>query len=218
MTTQRAASVVLALAVAAGISPSAAPASRPADDPPASGASSVAVLAGGCFWGMEAVFERLVGVSDVVSGFAGGHSWTALYPVVGLGVTNHAESVRVTYDPKKITFETLLDVYFSVAHDPTQLNRQGPDRGRQYRSSVFYLDEAQRSAAEKYIARLDASGVFDGRVVTTLEPFEGFYPAGPEHQDFLVRHPTYPYIVVNDLPKLAELERQFPELVADAHD
>jgi len=173
----------------------------------------VAVLAGGCFWGMEAVFERLTGVADVVSGFSGGSSWTAHYAVVGLGVTNHAEAVRITYDPQTISYDTLLKVYFSVAHDPTQLNRQGPDQGRQYRSSIFYLDEDQRQAAHAAIGRLDASDQYDGRIVTTVVPFEGFFPAGPEHQDFLIRHPTYPYIVVHDLPKLERLEAEFPELL-----
>jgi len=206
--------ILLLIVMTAAARPASA-ARGPAAEGPAPG-TAVAVLAGGCFWGVEAVFERLSGVSDVVSGFAGGQSWTAYYPVVGLGVTGHAESVQITYDPRQITFETLLDVFFTVAHDPTQRNRQGPDFGPQYRSVIFYADEAQRRVAEAYIASLAASKAFDKPVVTTLEPFEGFYPAGAEHQDFVARNPTYPYVVANDLPKLDRLARRFPELVAGA--
>jgi peptide-methionine (S)-S-oxide reductase len=198
---------VLALLAALALPAGAAP---PEDAMPV---RDVAVLAGGCFWGMEAVFERLRGVSDVESGFAGGSRWNASYRLVSLGVTDHAEAVRIAYDPRQITFEALLDVYFSVAHDPTELNRQGPDHGRQYRSAIFYQDEAQKAAAEAAIGRLEADGVFARPVVTTIVPFEAFYPAGPEHQDYLVRHPTAPYIVVNDLPKLERLEALFPDRV-----
>ncbi|MBI4521424.1 MAG: peptide-methionine (S)-S-oxide reductase MsrA [Gemmatimonadetes bacterium] len=177
------------------------------------GTREVAVLAGGCFWGMEAIFDRLDGVVDVVSGFAGGSSWKAHYALVSLGITDHAESVRITYDPRRITFRQLLDVYFLVAHDPTQFNRQGPDQGRQYRSSIFYLGEDQRAAAVASVEQLEGDQVFGRPIVTTIVPFAGFYPAGPEHQDFLDRHPTHAYIVANDLPKLEELKARFPDLV-----
>ena len=191
---------------------------KPAKDVPASapGTQQTAVLAGGCFWGVEAVFERLRGVSDVVSGFAGGSKATAHYEVVSLGMTGHAEAVRITYDPSQISFGQLLTVFFEVAHDPTELNRQGPDEGKQYRTSIFYANEAQRDAAQAYIQQLDAAKVFKRRIVTTVVPLEGFYPAEPYHQDFLRRNPTYPYIVYNDMPKLRHLEAAFPDLLVRA--
>lgn len=166
-----------------------------------------AVLAGGCFWGVEAVFERLKGVRDVVSGYAGGSRATANYEVVGMGTSGHAESVRITYDPARITYGQLLKIFFAVAHDPTQLNRQGPDVGPQYRSAIFYANADQEATATAYIRQLDAAHVFQGRIVTTVAPLDGFYPAEPYHQNFLDRHPHDPYITFNDLPKLAHLKR-----------
>jgi len=186
----------------------------PAKDVPlAAGSTQTAVLAGGCFWGVEAVFERLKGVSDVVSGFAGGSKATAHYEVVSLGTTGHAEAVRISYDPSQITYGQLLRVFFAVAHDPTELNRQGPDEGTQYRSSIFYAGDEQRQVARAYIEQLDAAHLFKRRIATTLVPLEGFYPAESYHQNFLERNPTYPYIVYNDLPKLRHLEKTFPDLL-----
>jgi peptide-methionine (S)-S-oxide reductase len=176
-------------------------------------AAQTAVLAGGCFWGVEAVFEQMNGVSDVVSGYAGGSQMTAHYSVVSSGITSHAESVKITFDPAKVSYGRLLKVFFAVAHDPTQLNRQGPDEGRQYRSSIFYANDEQKSIAEAYIAQLEKAHVFNRRIVTTVVPLEGFYAAEDYHQNFLAQHPDYPYIVVNDLPKLRALNAEFPELV-----
>jgi peptide-methionine (S)-S-oxide reductase len=176
-------------------------------------AAQTAVLAGGCFWGVEAVFEQMNGVSDVVSGYAGGSQMTAHYSVVSSGITSHAESVKITFDPAKVSYGRLLKVFFAVAHDPTQLNRQGPDEGRQYRSSIFYANDEQKSIAEAYIAQLEKAHIFNRRIVTTVVPLEGFYAAEDHHQNFLAQHPDYPYIVVNDLPKLRALNAEFPELV-----
>jgi len=176
-------------------------------------AAQTAVLAGGCFWGVEAVFEQMNGVSDVVSGYAGGSQMTAHYSVVSSGITSHAESVKITFDPAKVSYGRLLKVFFAVAHDPTQLNRQGPDEGRQYRSSIFYANDEQKSIAEAYIAQLEKAHIFNRRIVTTVVPLEGFYAAEDYHQNFLAQHPDYPYIVVNDLPKLRALNAEFPELV-----
>ena len=183
--------------------------SRPTGTVPA----ETAVLAGGCFWGVEAVFEQLNGVSEVISGYAGGNQMTAHYSIVSSGVTSHAESVKITFDPTKVSYGRLLKVFFAVAHDPTQLNRQGPDEGRQYRSSIFYTNDEQKSIAEAYIAQLETAHIFNRRIVTTVVPSEGFYPAEDYHQNFLAQHPDYPYIVVNDLPKLRALKAEFPELV-----
>ena len=186
----------------------------PAVDPkPAAVGEQTAVLAGGCFWGVEAVFERLKGVSNVVSGFAGGSKATAHYEVVSSGMTGHAESVQITYDPAQISYGTLLKVFFAIAHDPTELNRQGPDDGTQYRSSIFYATPDQKTVAEDYIKQLDAAKLFRHRIVTTVVPLQGFYPAEAYHQHFLDRNPTYPYIVYNDLPKLDALKKEFPELL-----
>jgi peptide-methionine (S)-S-oxide reductase len=176
--------------------------------------SATAVFAGGCFWGVEGVFERLKGVSDVVSGFAGGSQATAQYETVSTGRTGHAESVKITYDPSQITYGQLLQVFFSVAHDPTELNHQGPDEGTQYRSAIFYADEEQKRVAEAYIQQLTGAKAFRHKIVTQVTPLNGFYAAEAYHQHFLQRNPTYPYIVYNDLPKIRELEKQFPELVA----
>jgi peptide-methionine (S)-S-oxide reductase len=171
--------------------------------------NQTAVLAGGCFWGMEAVFERLRGVHRVVSGFAGGDKSTAQYETVSTGSTGHAESVQITYDPSQITFGQILRVYFAVAHDPTELNRQGPDIGTQYRSAVFYVNDEQKKVAEAYIQQLDKAHVFSRPIVTQLVPLQGFYPAEGYHQHYLENHLDQPYIVYNDLPKLAALKKQF---------
>jgi peptide-methionine (S)-S-oxide reductase len=170
------------------------------------------VLAGGCFWGMEAVFEHLKGVSEVVSGFAGGTSATASYERVSSGDTGHAEVVKITYDPSQISYGQLLKVYFSVAHDPTELNRQGPDTGSQYRSAIFFENDQQKKVAQAYIKQLNQEKVFAAPVVTTLVSLQGFYAAEDYHQNFIQHNPTYPYVVVNDLPKLAQLKQQFPSL------
>lgn len=175
-----------------------------------------AVFAGGCFWGVEAVFERLKGVSNAVSGYAGGSKWSAHYEIVSLGTTGHAESVQVTHDPSVISYGQLLKVFFSVAHDPTQLNRQGPDFGTQYRSSIFYTSEEQKQVALAYIQQLTDAKVFSRKIVTTVVPLEAFYPAEAYHQNFLDRNPTYPYIVYNDLPKLEDLKKEFPDLLKPA--
>jgi peptide-methionine (S)-S-oxide reductase len=175
------------------------------------------VLAGGCFWGMQLVFESLKGVDTVVAGYAGGSADTAQYDTVSTGTTGHAESVEITYDPERITFKKLLDVYFLVAHDPTELDRQGPDDGFQYRSEIFYTSPAQRSQAIAYIVNLQREGVYAGKIVTIVAPLRGFYPAEAYHQEYAVHNPHDPYIVVNDLPKLRKLRQEFPQLVkADA--
>lgn len=169
-----------------------------------------AVLAGGCFWGVQGVFQHVTGVTRAVSGYSGGAADTAAYQVVGSGTTGHAESVEVTYDPKIISYGQILQIYFSVAHNPTQLNYQGPDHGTQYRSTIFVADAEQKAVAEAYIAQLDAAKVFPQPIVTTIEPLKGFYAAEQYHQDFLTLNPTYPYIVVNDLPKIENLKALFP--------
>jgi peptide-methionine (S)-S-oxide reductase len=175
-------------------------------------AKQTAVLAGGCFWGVEAVFDRVEGVSDVVSGYAGGSRMNANYALVSSGVTGHAESVKVTYDPARVTFGQLLKVFFAVAHDPTELNRQGPDEGPQYRSSIFYAGDEQKAVADAYIRQLNDAKVFTRPIVTTVVPLAGFYEAEDYHQDFLDRNRSHPYIVVNDLPKLRQLKAEFPGL------
>ena len=187
----------------------------PAQDVPARSlrGSATAVLAGGCFWGVEAIFERLRGVLDVVSGFAGGSKYSAHYEIVSMGGTGHAESVEITYDPSQITYGKLLKVFFSVVHDPTQLNRQGPDEGTEYRSSIFYANEDQKQVALAYIQQLRTANVFERPIVTTVVPLEGFYAAEDVHQHFLDRNRTLLYIVVNDLPKLKRLQEEFPALV-----
>ena len=199
--------LVLAIFVVATALPSSQAPTAPVGD-------EVAVLAGGCFWGVEAVFERLEGVKDVVSGFAGGTKASAHYDMVSSGTTGHAEAVRIRYDPSRIGYEQLLKVFFVVAHDPTQLNRQGPDEGAQYRSSIFYADSRQRAIADAFIKHLNDAKVFPRRVVTTVVPLEGFYPAEASHQDFVRKNPRYPYVVYHDLPKLEHLEKTFPELLA----
>ena len=191
------------------------PAAMPAEPAPVgvATASDTAVFAGGCFWGVEAVFESLEGVTDAVSGYAGGSDASPSYDKVSSGTTGHAESVRVVYDPSRISYDQLLQVFFTVAHDPTELNRQGPDVGTQYRSAVFYRSPAQREAAERYIGKLRDAKVWPGKIVTEVSALKGFHPAEEYHQNYLVRHPTQPYIVVNDMPKLEELRKRYPDLV-----
>jgi peptide-methionine (S)-S-oxide reductase len=184
----------------------------PTQDVTAQG-EQTAVLAGGCFWGVEAVFERLTGVKDVVSGFAGGTKNSANYDIVSTGTTGHAEAVKITYDPAKISYGRLLQIFFAVAHDPTQLNRQGPDEGPQYRSSIFYGTPEEKTVAEAYIAQLNDAKIFKRRIATTVAKLEGFYAAEANHQNFVQRNPTYPYVVYNDLPKLDHLRKEFPELL-----
>jgi peptide-methionine (S)-S-oxide reductase len=179
--------------------------------PPANGGPQTIVLAGGCFWGVQGVFEHTKGVVQAVSGYAGGSKETAHYEMVGTERTGHAESVQVTYDPNRISYGKILQIYFSVAHNPTELNYQGPDSGSSYRSAIFYANDEQKRVAGAYIAQLDKAHVFPATIVTKLEPLTGFYPAEDYHQDFLVLHPTYPYIVFNDLPKVANLKRLFPD-------
>jgi peptide-methionine (S)-S-oxide reductase len=171
-----------------------------------------AVLAGGCFWGVQGVFQHVRGVINAASGYSGGPAGAAEYEVVSTGNTGHAESVKITYDPSQISYGQLLQVFFSVAHDPTEHNRQGPDYGTQYRSVIFYADQEQKRIAEAYIAQLDTAKVFSGPIVTQVVPLKAFYPAEAYHQNYLERHPDSPYIVINDLPKLAHLREQFPSL------
>ena len=188
------------------------PAPAGAAAPGAGAASEVAVLAGGCFWGVQGVYQHLKGVTRAESGYAGGERESAEYERVSGGDTGHAESVRIEFDPRQISFGQLLQVYFSVAHDPTQLNRQGPDTGTQYRSEIFAQSAQQAQIARAYIAQLDAAHAFPRPIVTRVEPGKHFYAAESYHQDFLTRNPHNPYIVINDLPKVANLERLFPEL------
>lgn len=173
--------------------------------------TAIAVFAGGCFWGVQGVYQHVEGVLKAVSGYAGGSAATAKYEITGRGDTGHAESVQIVYDPSKISYGQLLHIFFSVVHDPTQLNRQGPDVGSQYRSTIFTADARQREIAEKYIAQLDAAKVYPKKIVTTLEEAK-FYPAEAYHQDFLERHPTHPYIAHHDLPKVRDLGRVFANL------
>jgi len=171
------------------------------------------VLAGGCFWGMQGVFEPLKGVTKVVAGYSGGNALTAHYDIVSTGMTGHAESVEVTYDPSQISFKQLLDVFFLVAHDPTQLNRQGPDEGSQYRSEIFYATTSQRDEAVSYIKHLTSAKVYAAPIVTKIEPLRAFYAAEAYHQDFMAHNPDNPYIMYNDKPKLVALRHRFPQLL-----
>ncbi|HEX4486768.1 MAG TPA: peptide-methionine (S)-S-oxide reductase MsrA [Terriglobales bacterium] len=170
------------------------------------------VVAGGCFWGIQAVFQHVKGVTKATSGYAGGNANTAEYELVSMGDTGHAESVQVTYDPSQVTLGELLRVFFSVALDPTQVNSQGPDEGTQYRSVIFYGSDEQKKIADAYIAQLDAAKVFPRKIATQVTPLKGFYPAEAYHQDYFVNHPTSPYIMFNDAPKVANLKKEFPEL------
>jgi peptide-methionine (S)-S-oxide reductase len=183
-----------------------------ADVQPGLRTREVAVLAGGCFWGVQGVFQHVDGVTRAVSGYAGGEADTASYPRVGRGDTGHAESVEITYDPSKISYGKILQIYFSVAHDPTEFNYQGPDIGPQYRSAIFPINEEQARVAKAYIAQLDQAHVYRDTIVTTIEVGRAFYPAEDYHQDYLTLNPTAPYIVFNDLPKIENLKRMFPEL------
>jgi peptide-methionine (S)-S-oxide reductase len=186
----------------------------PAMDEPAGtpSARETALLAGGCFWGVQGIFEHVRGVDRAVSGYAGGTEPTAHYDLVSAGTTGHAESVQISYEPDQITYGQLLRIYFSVVHDPTQLNKQGPDVGTQYRSAIFPQNETQKDIAQAYIAQLNKAAVFDAPIVTRIENANGFFPAEAHHQDFLNSNPTYPYIAINDMPKLDNLKRQYPDL------
>ena len=183
----------------------------PALDSTTQARSETAVFAGGCFWGVQGVFQHVKGVKKAESGYAGGSADTARYERVSDGDTGHAEAVEVTFDPTQVSYGTLLQIYFSVAHNPTELNRQGPDSGTQYRSAIFTRSGEQQKVAQAYIAQLDAAHSFSKPIVTRLESYNGFYPAEDEHQDFLTEHPTYPYIVINDLPKVAQLKQLFAD-------
>jgi len=186
----------------------------PAVDTPRAAASGrqTAVFSGGCFWGVQAVFQHVKGVISATSGYSGGAAKTAEYEIVSTGETGHAESVQVAYDPSQITYGALLRVFFSVAHDPTQLNRQGPDEGTQYRSAIFYNGDEQKHIAEAYIAQLDKSHAFQSRIVTEVTPLKAFYPAEAYHQNYATLHPNQPYIVYNDAPKVERLRQEFPDL------
>ncbi|HVF92442.1 MAG TPA: peptide-methionine (S)-S-oxide reductase MsrA [Blastocatellia bacterium] len=186
----------------------------PVEDAPlaAEKGEQTAVLAGGCFWGIEAVFEHVKGVRGVTSGYSGGSANTARYDVIGTGRTGHAESVRITYDPSQISYGKLLKVFFSVAHDPTQLNRQGPDTGTQYRSAIFYSNEEQKRIAQAYVDHLNRLKVFERPIVTEVVALSAFYKAEAYHQDYVVHHPDQAYIVMHDLPKVASLRKEFPDL------
>ena len=217
-----AATTVIALALAtglflAGAGRASAESARRLPEPEAAGepakpGSETAVLAGGCFWGVQGVFQHVAGVTSAVSGYAGGDEKSAHYTTVGSGSTGHAESVRITFDPAKISYGKILQIFLSVVHDPTQLDRQGPDTGRQYRSAIFPQDPEQARIARTYLMQLDGAAVFSAPIATTIETAKSFYPAEPYHQDFLEKNPDHPYIVYNDLPKLAALKRVFPEL------
>jgi peptide-methionine (S)-S-oxide reductase len=212
------AAVLLSAGLALRVVPSAAEGARsvppPVLDEPANPqvTSEVVILAGGCFWGVQGVFQHVEGVIGAVSGYAGGAADTAHYEMVSTNTTGHAEAVRVTFDPRHISYGRILQIYFSVAHDPTELNRQGPDVGTQYRSAIFPTSSAQAPIAEAYIAQLNQARVFDAPIVTKIEPGRDFYPAEDYHQDFLTRNPRNPYIAINDLPKIEDLKRLFPDL------
>jgi len=187
---------------------------RPALDSPVASArgQETAVLSAGCFWGVQAVYKHTRGVLSATSGYTGGNAETAHYEMVSTGNTGHAESVKVVFDPSQITYGQILMIFFAVAHNPTELNKQGPDWGSQYRSSVFYTSPDQKQIAEAYIAQLDAAKIYPQKIVTQVVAFKEFFPAEKDHQDYVKRHPDNPYIVINDLPKLASLKKQFPEL------
>ena len=180
------------------------------DNPKAPGPIQTAVIAGGCFWGVQGVYQHVRGVQRALSGYSGGSKATADYEAVSRGDTNHAESVEIRFDPSEVSYGEILQIYFSVVHDPTQLDRQGPDTGPQYRSGIFYANEAQKRIAQAYIAQLEQAKVFGRAIVTRLDVLTAFYPAEAYHQDFLVRNPRYPYIVVHDLPKVENLKTLFP--------
>ena len=183
-----------------------------ADETPASGATRTATLAGGCFWGVQAVYQHVQGVREVLSGYSGGSKSTAEYETVSTGATGHAESVQIRFDPKEVSYGEILRIYFSVVHNPTELNRQGPDVGSQYRSNIFYSDETQKKIATAYIDQLDKAKVFGQKIVTRVDPLKAFYPAEDYHQDFLVKNPKQPYIVKFDIPKVQNFKTTFPAL------
>jgi peptide-methionine (S)-S-oxide reductase len=213
---------VLLIAIAAGVVAWRAPlfgaeapvviAPPAVDNPKAAGPMQTAVLSGGCFWGVQGVFEHVRGVKNVIAGYAGGERATAQYETVSTGTTGHAESVQITFDPAVISYGQLLQIAFSVVHDPTQLNRQGPDVGTQYRSEIFYSDDNQKRIAQAYIGQLDQSHAFARPIVTRVDPLKGFYPAERYHQDYLINNPTQPYIAIYDIPKIQNFRRTFPEL------
>jgi peptide-methionine (S)-S-oxide reductase len=211
------AAAIGALAIAAfAVAPSRAAEDAVIIPPPTADAQSAngiqtAVLAGGCFWGVQGVFQHTAGVVNAVSGYAGGARSTADYNMVSTGTTGHAESVEIKYDPKKISYGKILQIFFSVAHDPTQLNRQGPDSGTQYRSAIFTANDEQKKVAEAYIAQLNAAKVYKKPIVTRVGPLEGFFPAEAYHQDYLTLHPSQPYIAYNDIPKVENLKKIFAE-------
>jgi peptide-methionine (S)-S-oxide reductase len=200
----------LLLAVTGAVAQAAVPDYAGAVQKAAAPGQATAVFAGGCFWGVDAVFKHVKGVTRVLSGYSGGSAVTAKYMIVSTGATGHAESVQVTYDPSKVTYADLLKVFFSVAHDPTELNRQGPDEGTQYRSAIFYADAQQKEIAQRYVAQLDREKAFSKPIVTQVVPLDKFYPAEDYHQNYLELHPDQPYIVYNDLPKIAALKKEFP--------
>ena len=208
-----AAAVGLGVGVPAAAVAAEAPVVIPApalDNPKAPGPVQSAVIAGGCFWGVHGVYQHVRGVQRVLSGYSGGTKATAEYEAVSRGATGHAESVEIRFDPQELSYGEILKIFFSVVHDPTQLNRQGPDRGPQYRTNIFYVDESQKRIAQAYIAQLDKAKAFARPIVTRVDPLSAFYPAEAYHQDFLVKNPTYPYIVVHDLPKIGNLKKVFP--------
>jgi len=215
MRTSYVVSAIAALGLAWAIVPSSAETAHaipaPTADEVAAATTRTAVFAGGCFWGVQGVFQHVNGVTSAVSGYAGGDKSTAVYEKVGSGRTGHAESVRVTYDPTKVSFGKLMQIYFSVAHDPTELNRQGPDVGPQYRSTVFAMDDEQARLAQAYITQLEGTKIFRRKIVTTIERGKAFYAAEDYHQDYLTLHPSQPYIAINDLPKVDNLKRLFPD-------
>jgi peptide-methionine (S)-S-oxide reductase len=186
------------------------------DNPKAAGPVQTAVLAGGCFWGVQGVFEHVRGVKKVIAGYAGGEKSTAQYETVSSGATGHAESVQITFDPAAISYGQILQIAFSVVHDPTQLNRQNPDVGTQYRSAIFYADETQKKIATAYIGQLDGAHAFSRPIVTRVDPLKGFYPAEDYHQDYLIHNPSQPYIAIYDIPKIENFRRTFPELYSGA--
>ena len=202
-------STILGTAVHAAPLPAAAVDAPRAKTP----STQTAVFAGGCFWGVEAVFRHMKGVQSAVSGYAGGRTKNPTYEDVGTGMTGHAEAVEVKFDPSQVTYGELLRVFMSVAHDPTELNRQGPDVGTQYRSGIYFVDDEQKKIAQAYVAQLDAARVYPARIVTEIAPLTAFYRAEAYHQDYLALHPTQPYIVYNDLPKLEALKKDYPAMV-----
>jgi len=212
---------ILCISIACSVAENASPVSLPDPQPVAAATpttgntTQTAVFAGGCFWGVDAVYKHVKGVTDVKSGYAGGSSKTAEYERVSEGDTGHAESVRVEFNPQQVSYEQLLKIFFSVVHDPTELNRQGPDTGTQYRSAIFYTTDDQKKAADSYIAKLTSDKAFSKPIVTQVVPLKGFYEAEDYHQNYLANHMDQPYIVINDIPKVENLKKQFPDLYVE---